>query len=270
MQVVVITGSTRGIGFGLAQAFVQRGAAVVISGRSEASVESARERLGAENVAGIACNVTDPIELGALWDEATRVFGRVDVWINNAGTCNAIKPFVELSPEEITSVIDANLRGTMLGSRVALERMLRQGHGKLFNMEGWGSRGEISPGMTPYCTTKRALRYFTDSLVRESRASPVQIGTLSPGMVITDLLVASYRDGAPENWQRSRWLFNFVIDPPEKVCGWLAGKVLETSRSGVHHTWMTPLRLLVRFFQPRYYLRNAFAGTALDRIGREL
>jgi NAD(P)-dependent dehydrogenase (short-subunit alcohol dehydrogenase family) len=136
-------------------------------------------------------------------------------------------------------------------------------------MEGWGSRGEISPGMTPYCTSKRALRHFTDSLVQETRGSPVLVGTLSPGMVITDLLVSSYTNGAPENWLRSRRLFNFVIDPPERVCGWLADKVLASSRTGMHHTWMTPLRLLVRFFQPRYWSRNAFAGTALDGIRRE-
>jgi hypothetical protein len=64
-------------------------------------------------------------------------------------------------------------------------------------------------------------------------------------------------------------LFNFVIDPPEKVCGFLAQKVLANPRNGAHITWMTPLRLLLRFFQPHYYTRNAFRGTALDHLGRE-
>jgi hypothetical protein len=52
------------------------------------------------------------------------------------------------------------------------------------------------------------------------------------------------------------------------VCGWLAKKVLANPKNGAHVTWMTPLRLLVRFFQPHYWMRNAFAGTALDGIGK--
>jgi NAD(P)-dependent dehydrogenase (short-subunit alcohol dehydrogenase family) len=270
---VVITGSTRGIGYGLAEAFRARGCAVTVCGRGEEAVARAVARLsegnGGASVAGHACDVSEARGLEALWDAAERAAGGVDVWINNAGTCNAVRAYVELPPEEIAQVVDVNLRGTMLGSRVAAARMIRQGRGKLFNMEGWGSRGEWKDGMTPYCTTKRALRYFTDALARETARASLSVGTLSPGMVITDLLVDSYKNGAPANWRSSRWLFNFVIDPPEKVCTWLAGKVLGNRRTGAHYTWMTPLRLLVRFFQPKYWTRNAFAGTALDAIGRD-
>lgn len=271
-KTIVVTGSTRGIGFGLAEAFLARGCQVVVSGRSQKAVTAAVAKLAARStrarVLGQPCDVTDATELDALWKAATREYGPVDVWINNAGTCNAIRGFVELPTSEIVSVVDANLRGAMLGSHVALTQMLKQGHGSIFNMEGWGSRGEWNPGMTPYCTTKRAVRYFSDALAKETRTTPIRVGTLSPGMVITDLLVSSYGNGAAENWVRSRWLFNFVIDPPEKVCGWLATKVLANPRNGAHVTWMTPLRLLVRFLQPHYYTRNAFAGTALDTIGK--
>jgi NAD(P)-dependent dehydrogenase (short-subunit alcohol dehydrogenase family) len=271
-RTVVVTGSTRGIGFGLCEAFLARGCQVVVSGRSPKAVEGAVKKLAAKStrarVIGQPCDVTDAAELEALWAAARREFGAVDVWINNAGTCNAVRSFVELPVAEIVSVVDANLRGSMLGSHVAMTRMLAQGHGSIFNMEGWGSRGEWNPGMTPYCTTKRAVRYFSDALAREARGTPVRVGTLSPGMVITDLLVSSYENGAAENWARSRWLFNFVIDSPEQVCGWLATKVLAEPRNGAHITWMTWLRLLVRFFQPHYYTRNAFSGTALDTLGK--
>src|SRR5262245_19540984 len=84
-HVIVITGSTRGIGYGLAEAFLTRGCRVMICGRSSPLVESAIERLTKSgNAAGRVCNVSDASDLQALWDDAVSRFGRVDVWINNA------------------------------------------------------------------------------------------------------------------------------------------------------------------------------------------
>ena len=268
MGAIVVTGSTRGIGFGLADAFLARGCAVIVSGRTEGAVDEAVKLLAAKHerarVTGAVCDVTRVADLEQLWAAAVGQHGEVDVWINNAGTCNAARSYVDLPAEEVQGVIDTNVHGTMLGSHVALRGLLRQRRGKLFNMEGWGSRGEWSRGLTPYCTTKRALRYFTDALVRETRGEPVQIGTLSPGMVATDLLVSSWARGAPENWRRMRWLFHFVIDPPGPVCAYLVDKVLGNRKTGAHYTWMTPWRLGLRFFQPHYWRRRPVAGTALE------
>ncbi len=272
MGAVVVTGSTRGIGYGLAAAFLDRGCSVVVTGRREDAARDAADRLrvgrshAAVHPAG--CDVTRGEDLERLFATARERFGAVDVWINNAGTCNAAKDVAELDRAELEAVIATNVGGTMLGSHVALRGMLAQGHGKIFNMEGWGSRGEWSRGLTPYCTSKRALRYFTDALVKETRGKPIQIGTLSPGMVATDLLVSSWEHGAPENWLRMRWLFHFVIDPPEPVCAFLADRVLSNRSTGAHYAWMTPLRLFARFFMPRYWRRKPTEGTALDRIGR--
>jgi NAD(P)-dependent dehydrogenase (short-subunit alcohol dehydrogenase family) len=268
---VVITGSTRGIGYSLADAFLARGCRVAVTGRGAEAVDGAVARLAARHegarVWGTPCDVTRADQLQGLWDGAAQAFGGVDVWINNAGTCNVARAVAELEAEDIAAVIDTNVRGTMLASRVALRGMLAQRRGKLFNMEGWGSRGEWSAGLTPYCTSKLALRYFSDALAREARGEPVQIGTLSPGMVATDLLVSSWADGAPENWRRMSWLFHFVIDPPEPICAWLAEKVLGNRRTGAHYKWMTPWRLLIRFFQPSYWRRRPVAGTALEKLG---
>jgi hypothetical protein len=86
-------------------------------------------------------------------------------------------------------------------------------------------------------------------------------------MVATDLLVDSWAGGEAANWKRMRWLFHFVIDPPEPVCAFLAERVLANRRSGVHYTWMTPWRLLTRFFRPSYWRRRPVAGTALEGLG---
>jgi NAD(P)-dependent dehydrogenase (short-subunit alcohol dehydrogenase family) len=269
-EVVVITGSTRGIGRGLAEAFAARGCRVVVSGRSASAVDEAVIALGtrhdAARIAGHPCEVTRRADVEALWDAAERAFGRVDVWINNAGVCNAQKPFAELTGADIDAIVGANVAGTMHGSQVAVQRMLARGTGSVFNMEGWGSRGEWLPGMTLYSSTKLALRYFSDALAREVRGTPVRIATLSPGMVATDSLVSAYQGGAHGNWTKRRWLFKLVIDPPDVVCAWLAAQVLARPRNGAHVTWMSWWRLLSRFFLPQYWTRNPVAGTPLDTL----
>jgi len=272
MGAIVITGSTRGIGYFLADAFLAREASVVVVGRSEGAVTDAVQKLALkhtpERVTGATCDVTRAADLESLWEKASSAFGAVDVWINNAGTCNAAVTYAELPVSEVESVIDTNVRGAMLGTHVALRGMLRQRRGKIFNMEGWGSRGEYGRGLVPYCTTKRAVRYFSDALAKETRGEPIEIGTLSPGMVATNLLVDSWAHGAPENWRKMSWLFHFVIDPPEPVCAFLANAILTNRKTGAHYTWMTPWRLAVRFFQPSYWKRRPVAGTALETFGQ--
>jgi NAD(P)-dependent dehydrogenase (short-subunit alcohol dehydrogenase family) len=267
---VVITGGTRGIGLGLANAFLNLGWSVIIAGRQEkqliASIDVLRKSYQQNDIEGVICDVTKIEDLKRLWEHAALHFGAVHVWINNAGTCNPAKSFKDLSPEEIRTVMDTNILGTILGSQVALNGMLAQGFGQIFNMEGWGSRGEWSEGMTPYSTSKQAVAYFSRVLVKEVKNTSILIGTLSPGMVATDLLISSWQHGDIKNWQKMRWLFHFIIDPPEQVCAYLAQRVSTNKSQNVRFVWMTPWRLILRFFQPYYLRRNPIKGTALDSL----
>ena len=143
MKVAVITGSTRGIGLGLAVEFLKRGCPVVISGRSKdklaKEVERLGERYGSDKVAGQPCDVTDVSQVQTLWNAAKKKFGRVDIWINNAGITHTTKLFVELDPGEIRPVIDTNITGLIYGSHVALRGMMKQGYGQIYNLLGHGS-----------------------------------------------------------------------------------------------------------------------------------
>jgi NAD(P)-dependent dehydrogenase (short-subunit alcohol dehydrogenase family) len=89
MKIVVITGSTRGIGYGLADAFLDRGCSVTISGRSEPRIQEAvlqlAQRFPIERILGHPCDVTKQSQVQSLWDIARNNYGRVDIWINNAG-----------------------------------------------------------------------------------------------------------------------------------------------------------------------------------------
>ena len=267
MKTVVVTGSTRGIGRGLAENFLARDCRVVISGRSQPSVDAVvaelGDRHGADKVAGLACEISDGKQLQALWDTAAQRFARVDVWINNAGTSNVQRPFAELEPASLRQVVESNLIGTLNGCRAALAGMKAQGHGHLFTMEGYGSDGSVQPGMSVYGATKSAIRYLTRALVEETRGGPVKVGRLSPGVVVTDLLLDVYRDGDPANWRRQRWLFKFIADPVEEVAPWLADRVLAGPRHGEFVAWMTVLKAALRFFQPYYHRRDLFADQQL-------
>lgn len=250
MSSVVITGSTRGIGFGLADAFLALDCSVTISGRTEASVAEAVARLtnkhGDGRILGKACDVTKDDEVRSLWDTAQTDFGVVDIWVNNAGIANSVSDFRRLPTEEIRQVVETNLVGLMFGARVALNGMLDQGHGSLYNLEGLGSTGRRVPGLSVYGTTKAGVRYFTDALAEEVEGTPVIVGALSPGMVMTDMLGREL-EAHPEDRERTVRVFNILADRVETVAPWLARQVLENKTNGARIVWLTRTKILSRF-----------------------
>ena len=262
MKKIVITGSTRGIGFGLAQAFVARGCAVMVSGRAQPGVDAALASLesqfpGAE-LAGCPCDVTKTDDLQRLWDSAKDAFGTVDVWINNAGIGHPEQSAWEISEATVRKVIDVDLLGLVFGSQIALRGMREQGSGIVYNMEGFGSDGRARPGMSVYGAAKRAVRYYTRTLIKETKDSPIQIGTLSPGIVITDFITDMYRDD-PAGLEKSKKIYNILGDKVETVTPWLADKVLTNTRTGAAFRWLTTGKAMVRFMTAGFNRRDLFA-----------
>jgi len=182
--VVVITGSTKGIGLGMAHAFLSRGCRVVVSGRDPQRIEEALETLTraapAERILGRACDVRDPAQVQALWDAAIGRFQVIDIWINNAAANSIEQEFWQHEPEVIRAVTETNLLGTLYGARVAAQGMLAQGSGQIYALEGWGSGGERRRGSTLYGTSKAAIRYFSRSLAAELRGTRFASGRSTP------------------------------------------------------------------------------------------
>ena len=262
MKYIVITGSTRGIGYGLAEAFLGRGCAVAISGRTGASVGGAVTALAARNdpnhIFGQACDVTRYEQVQGLWEAVQAKFGRIDIWINNAGLGNPQLDFWQHSPERLASVVETNLLGAMYGSKVAISGLLAQDGGALYNMEGLGSNGRRVAGLTLYGTTKYGLRYLNEGLVEETRGTPVLVGALSPGMVVTDLLTGQYQD-RPDDWERAKRIFNILADRVETVSPWLAGQILANQKHGAGITWLTRPKMMARFLIAPFRKRDLFA-----------
>lgn len=262
MKTVVVTGSTRGIGRGLANAFLARGCNVVVAGRAATAVERVVAELNSRHpgrVAGTDCDITKVEDLEALWRTACARFSRVDVWINNAGMSIHRAPLHESRPADLDAIVATNLGGVLLANRVVIAGMLKQGHGQIWNMEGFGSDGATQPGMAAYGATKRAVHYLNRALQKELRGTPVQVCTLSPGIVVTDLLVGDYDPGS-EAWTKAKRIFNILGDTVETVTPWLADRVLASKKPGAKVAWLTPGKAFGRFLTATWRKRDLFAA----------
>jgi NAD(P)-dependent dehydrogenase (short-subunit alcohol dehydrogenase family) len=262
MGVVVVTGSTRGIGYGLAAEFLQRDCQVVVSGRTAEAVDEAVAELerehGAGRVLGQPCDVTLFEQVQGLWDAAVDRFGRVDFWINNAGISQPQMSLWEQPPERIAAVISTNLIGTMFGCKVAIRGMLDQGFGAVYNMEGLGSDGRWVEGLTLYATTKYGMRYLDESLAKEVEGTGLIVGAIAPGMVVTDLITDQY-EKRPEDWESAKAIFNVLADRVETVTPWLAEQILANEKNGQRIAWLTRTKIMGRFLTARLRPRDLFA-----------
>ncbi len=256
MTTAVITGSTRGIGFGLAKEFLRRGHNVVISGRRESACTAAAAELtahasGGARILAVACDVSDYAQVQSLWDQAVAAFGRVDVWINNAGMANTRLPIGTLKTDEVNAVVRTNVLGTMYGAKIALAGMRAQGSGAIYNFEGFGSNGQKSPGISLYGCTKFGITYFTKALIAETKGGPVRVGYLSPGIVMTDMILDDRDKMTPEAWNKVMRVYNILGDRVETVTPWLVEKVLADTRHGTRIAWLTIPGAVRRFIKSR-------------------
>jgi NAD(P)-dependent dehydrogenase (short-subunit alcohol dehydrogenase family) len=261
-KTIVITGSTRGIGYGLASAFLERGCAVTINGRARVSVDKAVAKLGAgfrlELIYGFPADVTDYIQVQQLWERAKSHFGRIDIWINNAGIAVPMKKFWELSPEQYEDVVHTNLIATMYGSRVALNGMLEQGYGALYNLEGFGASGRRMRGMTLYGSTKASVHFINRSLAQETEGTAVITGAIAPGMVITDMITQQF-EGRADELEKSKRILNIIAERAETVTPVLADKILANSKNGVTIAFSSTSRMMLKFLSAPFKKRDLFS-----------
>jgi NAD(P)-dependent dehydrogenase (short-subunit alcohol dehydrogenase family) len=264
---IVITGSTRGIGYGLADAFLQRGCQVTLSGRSQESVDAAVAALAAKHdankVFGQACDVTDLEQVQRLWDASAAHFGAVDIWINNAGIAQDMQPLWDVPPQRVQAIVETNVAGVVYGSRVAVRGMTEQGRGQLYNMEGAGSDGKVMAGLGIYQASKAAVRSLNKSLVAETKELPLIVGSLSPGMVLTDMLLDPMEND-PSERERMKRIYNILADRVETVTPWLVDQILQNNKTGVNIQWLTTPKIIWRFASARFSKRDLFADQTAE------
>ena len=267
MNTVVITGSTRGLGFEMAKRFRAAGWNLVLNGvnpeRLEQAVETLRALPGEGAVEGCRGSVAEAAELRALADFAAERFGSIRIWINNAGVNQPMKPIWELSEKEIDAILDIDLRGAVLGSRLAVQRMEQQSEGGyIYNLEGYGSNDAMMLGLNMYGTSKRAVTHFTQALAKElaERGSKVKAGRLSPGIMITDFTVKAL--GGAESIQlpeKTKKVYNILGDTPDVVAEHLVKGMLENTKNNAHIEWLTSGKAAWRFMTAAFNKRDFFA-----------
>jgi len=244
-KTIVITGSTRGIGYGLAEKLLDRGHQLVINGTSEAGVGErvkALKEKGFELV-GVAGDITKESCIQSIISTAVESFVKIDIWINNAGIPQSQKYFHELDNLEIESLNSVNITASMKATKAAILHFMEQGFGKIFNMEGFGSDGRIMEKLTLYGTSKRAINYFTKSVSREVKGEGIQIGILSPGMVRTDFLTGAMSTGTPEEQAKNEKVFDILAEDVDVVTEFLANRILKSTKQYDRIEFLTKRRL---------------------------
>ena len=264
----VVTGASQGLGRALVDAFLAHGYAVSFCARRRERVEAIltelRNQGWGDRVCGACADVTSTADMDSFWQTLTNRFGAVTVWINNAGYAQGGGKFTLLSDEAFRDMLTTNLVGTAIACRVALVGLQAQGSGALYNVGGAGSDGRYVPGMLGYGTTKCALQYLTDGLAIEQRGSGVIVGSISPGLVLTEA-VARGLPHIPSTMRPARFAFmNAIAELPSTSAAWIVARVTQNTRNGARFVWLTRSRLFARQLQRRFRPRKVLAQWAAE------
>ncbi len=245
-KVAIVTGSSRGIGKGMALALAQAGANVVVVGRTESSEKSRIpgtihetveeiKALKAGKAIAVRCDVTKPDEVEALMKQALGAFGRIDVLINNAGGSSTPSTIMDTPIYRWLNVMNLNINGVFLCCKMALPHMIKQQAGSIINVSS-GAAVSNSPQMAAYNTSKAALERLSLVLAEEVRPHNISVVAYRPGRVRSQ--GAEYVFAKDYDW--TGWDDIYACGPSTV---WLAQQTAKTftgqvvDRGGFGKTW---------------------------------
>lgn len=186
-KTAVVTGAGRGIGEGIATLLAEAGANVVCAARSTDQIERVAEAINAGNSTGRAVaqatDVSKAEDMDALAQRAIDEFGRLDIWVNNAGGSLVSTPLTDLDPAEWEKTLAVNLSSVFHGARAAARHMTEGG--SIVNTSSMAGRDPF-PGSGHYCAAKAGVNMLTKVLALELGAQGIRVNAILPGFVPTD------------------------------------------------------------------------------------
>ncbi|MDE3198792.1 MAG: SDR family oxidoreductase [Acidobacteriota bacterium] len=194
-QVAIVTGGSRGIGYAIAERLLSEGMKVAICGLHQARVDNAVAWLApCGNVMGGLCDVSNAGQVRDFVADVYRVFGGVDVLVNNAGS-GTFRPVADLTPEQWDRMISLNLSGAYYCCHEVLPIFRERGGGYIVNISSLAGKNPFAGG-AGYNASKFGLNGFSEALMLDHRYDGLRVSTIMPGSVATEFGGGLAADGA--------------------------------------------------------------------------
>ncbi|GJQ67992.1 hypothetical protein Trydic_g16734 [Trypoxylus dichotomus] len=221
-KVAVVTASTHGIGYGIAERLAKEGAKVVISSRKQSNVDEALAKLKLQNldVRGLVCHVAKSEDRKKLYDEAVNEFGGIDILVSNAAVNPAPCPVLESDEISWDKVFDVNLKASFLLAKEILPRLEERGGGKIVFMSsiaGYNSQNLLGA----YSVSKTALIALSKLASLQLAKKNITVNCVAPGMIKT-----KFAEVLTENEELRKHFLSIIpmgrFGVPEEICGTVA------------------------------------------------
>ncbi|MBO5475459.1 MAG: SDR family oxidoreductase [Bacilli bacterium] len=265
MKTVVITGSARGFGYAMIELFYKNNFNVVVTDINENELDKAVNKLAMIESGGeilsFNVDVTKSSDIDVVIQETVLEFGGIDIWINNAGVNQPNKPIWELDEEVINRLIDIDIKAVVNSTRLVINQMNKQGYGAIYNVEGHGSNDATITGLSIYGMSKRAVTYFTDALIHETKEKNINItiGKITPGIMITNFISTSLGDGKKIILDdKTKKIYNILGDYPETIAKFMVSKIIKNKKKYPKFVFLSNRRAAWRFMTSGFNKKNYF------------
>jgi len=216
-KIVLITGSSSGLGFIMARGLAQEGATIILNGRDENKLVHAVQKLKKENldVSGSAFDVSDSTSVKTGIEQITKDFGTIDILVNNAGI-QIRGPLEDFEESDWDKILKINLSSAFLVSKEIIKGMIHRKSGKIINI--CSLQSDLGrPTIAPYSASKGGLKMLTRAMATEWAKHNIQVNAIGPGYFKTDMTKALYENPEFDTWLCKRTPANRWGNPEELI-----------------------------------------------------
>ena len=183
-KIAIVTGGGSGLGFAIAQKFIENGIITIISGRDVQKLDTAKKKLG-ENCHAMPIDLNDLSIIPSFVQTILKQFGQIDILVNNAGI-NMKKDFTEVTDEEFLQVITTNLLAVFALSREVVKHMLQRKTGSIINISSMAAQYGL-PRVIAYSASKTAIDGMTRAMAVELSPKGIRVNAIAPGFIYSDM-----------------------------------------------------------------------------------